>query len=82
MERKMFVAKQRLILFGKLFERGDIISNVIKGKMYTKEQILNKLNEKGYLYRALNEKTEEAKEKIEGLLSKRGRKPKNLNNKE
>jgi len=78
----MFVAKQRLILFGKLFERGDIISNVIKGKMYTKEQILNKLNEKGYLYRALNEKTEEAKEKIEGLLSKRGRKPKNLNNKE
>ncbi|NMB82889.1 MAG: hypothetical protein GYA14_13840 [Ignavibacteria bacterium] len=57
------IAAQDLIIFGKFFKKGEIISNNINGKIYTKEQIIAKLKEKNYRFIDKDEEIKENKGK-------------------
>ena len=61
----MIVAKQDLIIFGKLFLKGEKITNVICGKMFSREEIEKKLQEKKYIYEIVNEKIEPKEKNFE-----------------
>lgn len=55
----MFIAKQNLVIFGKVFKENEEIRNNINGKIYTNDEIREKLEHKGFKYIEVdkNEKT-------------------------
>ena len=50
------IAEQDLIIFGKLIKKGEKINNIFLGVMKNKEEILNKLKEKKYKYKIIEDK--------------------------
>lgn len=61
----MIIAKQRIVIYGKLFNENEIITNNIFGKLYTRDEIVNKLNEKNYKFEIVKEKDKGEEKKKE-----------------
>lgn len=57
----MIIAKQNLILFGKLIYADEKIDNNFYGKIKSRDEILKKLEEKKYKYEIVEEKKENVK---------------------
>ncbi|NMD00704.1 MAG: hypothetical protein GYA62_13420 [Bacteroidales bacterium] len=78
----MIIADQDLVIFGKLFKKGEKITNNFFGIIKTNEEIIAKLKEKDFLFKIINENQKETidieEKQVETIekVEKRGRKPK------
>lgn len=61
----MFIAEEDCILFGKLIKKGEKFNNIFGGKIYKKEEIIKKMQEKKIKFKEIKENKEnkETKEK-------------------
>lgn len=68
----MIIAKQDLVIYGKLFLKNEKITNNIFGKMVSREDIEKKLNEKNYQFEIVNEQEIKTEKKQELKQTKKG----------
>lgn len=68
----MIIAKQDLVIYGKLFLKNEKITNNIFGRMVSREDIEKKLNEKNYQYEIVNEQEIKTEKKQELKQTKKG----------